>query len=111
MSTIRETSLPCAAGTVREDFHPMEAIPFFRRYPPGALRNVVYTFLFNAIIGTAFWVVAMMDNDSNRNIVAWAVYLIFANIIGYTIHALFGIGHMSGLEGRVKGPWLTTAYY
>ena len=111
MSTIRETSPSCAPGTVREDFHPMEAIPFFRRFPPGPLRNVLYTFLFNGIVGTAFWVVAMMDNDSNRNLVAWFVYLVFANIIGYTIHALFGIGHMSGLEGRVKGPWLTTAYY
>ncbi len=111
MSTIREPRTPCAPGTVREDFHPMEAIPFFRRYPPGPLRNVLYTFLFNALIGTAFWVVAMMDNGSNRSFAVWAAYLFFANVVGYTIHALFGIGHMSGLEGRVKGPWLTTAYY
>jgi len=112
MSTLQDKAGSCASSeAVREDFHPMEIIPFFRRFPPGPVRNVVYTFLFNILIGTAFWVVAMMDNPASRDFVVWLIYLLFSSVIGYTIHILFGLGNMSGLEDRVRGPWMTTAYY
>jgi hypothetical protein len=110
-TTMRDTAAACASSTVRGDFHPMEVIPFFRRFRPGPVRNVVYTFLFDAIIGTGFWTVAMMDNHASRNVAVWLIYLLFANVIGYTIHVLFGLGSMSGLERHVRGPWMTTAYY
>jgi sensor histidine kinase YesM len=115
MSTIRDTASSCpsatSSSTVREDFHPMEVIPLFRRFSPGPVRNVVYTLLFNVIIGTGFWFVAMMDNHASRNAAVWLIYLLFSNVIGYTIHMLFGLGSMTGLERRVRGPWMTTAYY
>jgi signal transduction histidine kinase len=115
MSTIRDTPGSCPNSTsgpeMRENFHPMEAIPFFRRFRPGPIRNVFYTLLFNAIIGTGFWVVAMMDNHAIRNFAVWVIYLLYANTIGYTIHLLFGLGAMSGLERRVHGPWMATVYY
>ncbi len=95
------------------DFHPLEAIPFFRRFPPGAVRNVVYTLIFNCILGTVFWVMAIMDNPAGRNFPSWLLNVIAANVIGFTIHMFFGLGSLAGLEPRVRrgGPWLTTAYY
>jgi sensor histidine kinase YesM len=93
------------------DFHPLELIPWFRRFRPGAVRNVIFTFIFNVGLGSIFWLMAISDNPGNRNWVAWEMHLVSANIVGYTIHLLFGLGSLSGLEARVKRPWAATLYY
>jgi signal transduction histidine kinase len=99
------------AGTAARDFHPMEAIPWFRRFAPSPLRNVIYTFLFNAILGTFFWLMAIADSPGNRSLLAWSMTLVVANVIGYTIHVLFGLGSYAGLDRKLRNPILVTTYY
>lgn len=95
------------------DFHPLELIPFFRRFDPGLARNVLYTLLWNVLIGFAFWLVAIAfaPSQATARILLW--YLVMANVIGYTIHALFLLGTASGLErhARRSGTVAMTLYY
>jgi len=112
MSTARTIDEPaCIPGRDGREFHPLEAIPFFRRFPPGPVRNVVFTFIFNALIGSVFWLMAIADHPGNVSWQAWVMHLMVANVIGYTIHAFFGLGSMTRIEQKVRGPWMTTAYY
>lgn len=108
MSATRN-SAPCGAP---ENFHPMEVIPFFQRFPPGPVRNALYTFLFNGLIGSFFWLISIGDNAANRSWAAWILNLLVANVIGYTMHALFGVASFLRLDRHVRrNAWLTTAYY
>jgi histidine kinase/histidine kinase/DNA gyrase B/HSP90-like ATPase len=112
MSTARPfDEPPCLPGRDGREFHPLEAIPFFRRFPPGPVRNVVFSFIFNGLIGSVFWLLAIADHPANLSWQAWVLHLMVANVIGYTIHAFFGLGSMARLEQKVRGPWMTTAYY
>jgi hypothetical protein len=40
------------------DMHPLELIPWFRRYPPGLVRDIVYTAIWNTLIAVAFTIVS-----------------------------------------------------
>ena len=103
-------STDCAGAP--ENFHPMEVIPYFRRFPPGPIRNVAYTFVFNCLIGSFFWLISIGDNAANRSWAAWILNLLVANVIGYTIHTLFGLAGYARLDRHVRrNAWLTTGYY
>jgi sensor histidine kinase YesM len=90
----------------------MEVIPYFQRFPPGPVRNAVYTFLFNGLIGSFFWLISIGDNVANRSWAAWILNLIVANVIGFTMHALFGVASLLRLDRSVRrNPWIATGYY
>ena len=96
------------------DHHPLEVIPIFRRVPASFTRNVAYTFIWNCLLGLAFWLVAIAlspRNSLNAEYFIWN--LITANAIGYTIHGLFVVGGMLGLEAwsRRSGSVARTLYY
>lgn len=38
-------------GSKPDDFHPLEVIGYFRRFKPGPLRDIVYTFIWNTLLG------------------------------------------------------------
>ena len=40
--------------------HPLELIPFFRRYPRGIARDLVYTAIWNTLIAVIFALVAVV---------------------------------------------------
>ena len=40
-------------GFSRQHFHPLELIPFFRRFPSSFGRNFLYTFIWSALFGWA----------------------------------------------------------
>ena len=42
--------------------HPLELIPYFRRFESGALRNLLYTLIFNTLFALFFTVVALVLN-------------------------------------------------
>ena len=100
---------PCPTDV--NDFHPLEAIPYFRRFRPGPWRNVAYTAIFNTILGTIFWVTGMGDNPAARTVQVWLLNVLATNVAGFSIHGLFGVGTMLGIDRKVSGPYLTTAYY
>jgi hypothetical protein len=39
---------PLASGFSHEHFHPLEMIPFFRRFPPSFGRDFLYTFIWSS---------------------------------------------------------------
>ena len=101
----------------RDDFHPLEIIPYFRRYKPGVVRDIVFTFIWNCGLGVAFTAIGLMFNNDNISFATvWRGLLsnmIVTQVIGYTIHILFHAGHRFGIACwvRRKGRWLSIFYF
>lgn len=105
----RDESAPRAPG----DYHPLEAIPYFRRFRPSPWRDLLYTFIWNSLLAAGF--IALTPFYSSRAVTvenAVAIFVI-SNAIGYTIHALFFAVGMLGLDKRLhaQGGWRVVAYY
>jgi sensor histidine kinase YesM len=83
---------------VREHFHPLEIIPFFRRFPYSFGRDFLYTFIWSGGIGVVFCLLNAMGAGVLPSLRAFGFYILIANVIGYTIHALFHLGSASGLD-------------
>src|SRR5258708_36092819 len=81
----------------REDFHPLEIIPFFRRIPCSRARDFIYTVIWNCLFGIAFYVMGSVSDGQLHSWPAVAFYILIANAIGYLIHVLFHIGKSIGL--------------
>ena len=98
-----------------EEFHPLEIIPYFRRFPHGVVRDLIYTFIWNVGLGVTFWLIAIALGGARGNahwdVLGWN--LIVANAIGYTIHLLFLLGHAFDMDRRVResGAAATALYY
>ena len=102
----------CRGGTAH--FHPLEFIPVFRRVPPSVARNIAYTFLWNCLLGLLFWAIAIaMNPRASLNTEYFVWNLIVANSIGYTIHGLFSLGSILGVEAwaRRSNKAVKTLYY
>ena len=98
----------------RGDYHPLEIIPGFRRFKPGVVRDIAYTFIWNAALGLVFWLIAItLSPVHNRNAEYFVWNQIVAQAIGYTIHGLFELGGLLGVDRRARNlGWIaTTAYY
>ena len=98
----------------RGDYHPLEIIPGFRRFKPGVVRDIAYTFIWNAALGLVFWLIAItLSPEHNRNAEYFVWNQIVAQAIGYTIHGLFELGGLLGVDRRARNlGWIaTTAYY
>ncbi len=80
------------------DYHPLEGIPFFRRFAPTVMRNVLYTFIWNCGLGFIFWLIAIMLNPGSLNLEYFLWNMIVANAIGYMIHGLFEAGRALGID-------------
>ncbi len=96
-----------------DHWHPLEMIPFFRRWKPAPLRDVGYTFIWNCLIGLFFWGVAAMFRPQGVTLDSLVSSVIVANAIGYVLHAMFLVTNSIGLDrwARGKGGVFTTAYY
>lgn len=108
------TSPAAAARHQRpEDFHPLEVIPFFRRWRSGVLRDVLYTFIWNCGFGILFWLMGGMFRPASFNPGALLAALLFANSIGYTLHAIFLLTGTLRIDARIRryGMAVTAAYY
>ena len=95
------------------DYHPLEIIPYFRRFRPTLGRDLIYTFIWNCLLGWSFWLVAVMMHARNFTLEVLGWNLIVANAIGYLIHLLFLLGGAVGLERRAHaaGHVARTFYY
>ncbi len=86
-------------GTVQGRGHPLELIPFFRRFQPGPLRGLVYTLIWNTLLSVIFSAFGMLfDPHAVLSRMLWVNFVI-ANCIGFLIHA--GIWTSGGLLGHV----------
>jgi sensor histidine kinase YesM len=108
--TIHE--LEIAVRKKNEHFHPLELFPVFRRWPHSTGRDLIYTFIWNSLIGFAFAAIGLMFGAR----LSWNMIremLIFSNAIGYTIHAIFFLASRAGLESWVntRSKLVITLYY
>ena len=79
-----ESLLPPA----RTGHHPLELFPFFARFRPGPVRNFIYTFIFNALIGLVFTALALLFSDRVDIGRQLFITFVFAQCIGYAIYAM-----------------------
>ena len=81
-----------AGEDIAEPTHPLEIVPVFRRWPRGAVRNLVYTVIFSTAIGICL---VLLSTISHRYVSAsefadtLGANLVIANIIGFTFHLTF----------------------
>jgi len=72
----------------RRGHHPLELFPFFSRFAPGPVRDFIYTFVFNTLIGLVFAALAVLFSDRVDLSRQVFVTFVFAQCIGYTVWAL-----------------------
>lgn len=107
--------MPTTATRTRRPYHPLELIPIFTRWRPGLLRDLVYTFLFNTLMGLLFVALGLMFSDDltvarileSRFILR---QLVIAQCIGFTIYTLISVVDATVLRGRACSPltrWVT----
>ena len=81
--------LPSATPPRFEDSHPLELIPFFRRWPCGFWRDLLYTFIWNTSLALVFSMFALLwTSNLGLQRVLWLNF-VYAQCIGYTIHGLY----------------------
>jgi len=99
-----KTSL--SAGEIREiknritRGHPLEMIPYFRRFPCSIRRDLLYTFIWNCLFALFFAVVTVVANGRLPSLKWLAYNFVFANCIGYSLHLIFI------LTGNSIEPWI-----
>jgi signal transduction histidine kinase len=96
-----------------EHFHPLEIIPFFRRFPCSFGRDFLYTFIWSSLIGVVFYALNAVGTERLPSLRAFELYILISNVIGYAIHALFSVGSILGLDALVRrgGFALKVAYF
>ncbi|MGZ5084026.1 MAG: sensor histidine kinase [Usitatibacter sp.] len=105
-------TLPTLAPFGREHFHPLELIPFFRRFPASFGRDFLYTFIWSGLIGAVFYVLNAMGAERLPSLRVFGLYILISSVIGYSIHALFAAGSIVGLDARVRcGGFVTKVAY
>jgi len=72
-------------------WHPLEMFPFFTRWSPGPLRDLVYTFFFNTVMALVFTAFAALFGEPANLVRQFVVVFIFSQFIGYAIHVLYRI--------------------
>src|SRR5258706_14522723 len=93
---------PSLAPFVREHFHPLEIIPYFRRFAYSFGRDFLYTFIWSGAIGVVFYLLNAMGAGKMPSLRAFGLYILIANVIGYAIHALFHAGSALGLDNAAR---------
>jgi signal transduction histidine kinase len=83
-------------------FHPLELIPYFRRFPQSRGRDLLYTFIWNDLLAAAFLVASASMNGRMPSLRAVWMYFVLANFAGFAIHTLYAGGRMFGVEERVR---------
>jgi signal transduction histidine kinase len=104
------SKLECA---VQGSYHPLEIIPFFRRWPCSPARDVLYTFIWSCGLGTAFCLVSIGLSGRWPSAHAFAVYLGVSNFIGYATHGVFVLGSWLRLDAwaRAHGYLARVVYF
>jgi signal transduction histidine kinase len=99
--------------TTETRFHPLELIPYFRRFPCTRWRNLIYTFIWSSLIAGIFLLVSAALSGSMPSGRAVGIYFVVGYFMGFAIHALFEGGTLFGIEAWVRrhGHVARTAYF
>jgi signal transduction histidine kinase len=113
MSAFTDPAAAAPRGWDPETFHPLEIIPFFRRWKCGPVRDLLYTLLWNCGIGVVFWAIGAMFRPRGLELDDLAATVIVANSIGFTLHAMFMVTGRLGIDrwARSFGALATALYY
>ena len=87
---------------IRTDYHPLEIIPFFRRIPCSFARDFAYTFIWNGLFALAFYGINAVAAGKLPSLLAFQLIFVISNIIGYTIHLLFWVFDVTGLQAAAR---------
>jgi sensor histidine kinase YesM len=96
------TPQPSLSAFSRQDFHPLELIPFFRRFPCTFARNFLYTFIWSSLFGVGFYALNAMGAGKLLSPRVLGLHILVANLIGYSIHGLFHVGGALGLDTAAR---------
>ncbi len=99
---VPETAPGPSTFATPEHFHPLEMIPFFRRFPHTFGRNFLYTFIWSSLFGVIFYVLNAMGAGKLLPLRIFGLQILVANVIGYVIHALFFTGSAFGIDHAVR---------
>lgn len=95
-------------------FHPLEAIPFFRRWPHSFLRNIVYTFIFNigwALLFFTFGVMFSRLKTPADYLQLLTSNFVIAQAIGFMFHFVYsGLGPLMAVFNRLSFFPMVLAY-
>src|SRR5262245_45073179 len=93
--------------------HPLEVIPFFRRFKCTPARDVLYTLIWNSALGAIFWAMGGIFRPQSMTVESLVFSLLVSNAIGYTLHAMFVITTHLGIDRwvRARGQAFTAGYY
>ncbi|MFZ4877206.1 sensor histidine kinase [Janthinobacterium sp. Mn2066] len=89
------------SSTVASD-HPLELIPFFRRWQRGLLRDLIYTLVLGMGFCLLFFGLYAYNLPRHRLLPQLWNDFVIATAIAYSIHGLYALGNM------VLAPWLNT---
>jgi signal transduction histidine kinase len=81
--------MPTPATT--PSMHPLETFALFRRWRPSPLRNLVYTFVWNCLIGVALACAALLFGNATPIGSLLADMLLASNVIGFLIHGMLRV--------------------
>ncbi|MEP7155457.1 MAG: sensor histidine kinase [Betaproteobacteria bacterium] len=83
-----------AAETEGDNFHPLEAISFFRRWPRSFLRNVIFTVIFNTLFAVGFLTMGLMFQriESLSQLgEAFSRNFVVSNVVGFAFWGVFEV--------------------
>ena len=82
-----QTELPTPVAF--NNWHPLQLIPYFSRWPASPLRNLLYTFIWNNLFGAFIAVLSLLGGRPHSMArFVWESFVI-TQCVGFSIHALF----------------------
>ncbi len=100
--------------TESENFHPLEGMQFFRRWPRSFLRDLIYTFVLNLMFALTFTLLAYVFSNklgAKEFLPLFGHNLIISNLIGFAFWIV--ISALGPLMRLINGRsfWFITLFY
>ncbi|EEF26572.1 conserved hypothetical protein [Ricinus communis] len=67
--------------------HPLELIPFFRRWPPSPGRDVLYSVIWSTLIGVALTACVALLSKEGTSVGHMGALILMSNLVGLIVHA------------------------
>lgn len=103
MNTIPDTT---TGGQPPPIAHPLEIIPFFRRWPSSVPRNLIYTVIFSCAVALVLTAVDMARGTSSQTLRGdFPATLVISNVIGGLVYGgMFALNRsLDGWVARLRG--------
>jgi LytS/YehU family sensor histidine kinase len=113
MTTVpNPADMPGCAGGMTMTTHPLELFPIFRRIRPNIPRDLVYTAIWNTLFAIFFAFLSIVIDPRGSFLHELRSTIVFAQCIGFLIHAGFLIGDRIVGRGIHRAKiWVRALYY